>query len=304
MKSNIKNPRKVSESNSEIANAEEISSENSEVYRLSLQNKNLLEENETLIANLDVLKAHYDELVKTSELSDDDKHKLLMKSVERCQQFETNLKIYERKIEFLLAENDNLHAELRALKVTSIELKNDVKMEIIEKPKFSIVEEVQLNSEEITNIQDELQQVRSELNGFCLSVLKNIKSLDEENILKMDTEKLSQIAILETNVATNFITRQELDALTSNQKKMQETIKAHEAKEKYFEEIARVAQYQLKSQQLMLSQFSDDEIIARHLIVDLQSNSNESYLLTKTVRDLKVRYKKYFLCRHHNFISL
>lgn len=304
MKSNIKNPRKVSEINSEIANAEEISSENSEVYRLSLQNKNLLEENETLIANLDVLKAHYDELVKTSELSDDDKHKLLMKSVERCQQFETNLKIYERKIEFLLAENDHLHAELRALKVTSIELKNDVKMEIIEKPKFSIVEEVQLNSEEITNIQDELQQVRSELNGFCLSVLKNIKSLDEENILKMDTEKLSQIAILETNVATNFITRQELDALTSNQKKMQETIKAHEAKEKYFEEIARVAQYQLKSQQLMLSQFSDDEIIARHLIVDLQSNSDESYLLTKTVRDLKVRYKKYFLCRHHNFISL
>lgn len=291
MKSNIKNPRKVTETNLEVANTvEEIFTENPEVSRLSLENKKLKQENDTLISNLDELKAHYDELVRTSELSDDEKHKLLMRSVEQCQNFETNLKIYERKIEFLLVENDHLNAELRTLKITSVELKNDVKMEIIEKSQSSPVEGVRHDFEEISNIQDELQQVRSELNGFCLYVLKNIKSLDEENILKIDTEKFSQIAILENNLATNFITRQELNALTSNQEKMQETIRAHEAKEKYFEEIARVAQYQLKSQQLMLSQFSDDEIIARHLIVDLQSNSNESYLLTKTVRDLKVRY--------------
>lgn len=285
------NNRKVTQSNLEVD--EGISLENSEVLRLSLQNKNLLEENETLRANLeqmDVLRAHYDELVRTSELSDDDKHKLLMKSVERCQKFETNLKVYERKIEFLLAENDHLHAELRALKITSVELKNDVRMGMIEKPQQESVELDRYDSEEKSNIQDELRQVRSELNGLCLCVLKNIKSLDEENILNMDTDKFSQIAILDTNQATNFITRQELNTLTANQEKMQETIRAHEAKEKHFEELARVAQYQLKSQQLMLSQFSDDEIIARHLIVDLQSNSNESYLLTKTVRDLKVRF--------------
>jgi centrosomal protein CEP290 len=294
---NSKSEQKTNENQSELSSSSQpnrvitSSSDNDpETFLLIQQIKSLKDENETLKLNLertDLLKAQYEELVRTSELSDDDKHKFLVNSLERCHQFESNLVFYERKFKFLLEENDKLNVEIRALKVASIELKTDLKMEALEKSSI-VIEETSENSNELFNIQLELQQVRTELNGFCTNILKNIKSLDEENILQIDTEKLSQIAILEPNLSTNFITRNEFDALAFNLSRMQETIKAHEAKEKHFEEIAKVAQQQLKSQQLMLSQFSDDEIVARHLIVDLQSQSNENYLLAKTVRDLKV----------------
>lgn len=262
----------------------------SEFNELNLRIKNLLDENEELKIRLDkmaLIRQQYEELVRSSELSDDDKQNLLMKCLERCHEFENSIKVYERKFEFLRAENDQLHAEVRMLKVTSVELKNAIKMENLEKSQTN--HEIFLdNNEDIQTIQDELQQVRTELNCLCFNVLKNIKSMDDENLLKLDKENFSKIAIIETDFSTNFITRNELDALKSNLVKMQETISAHETKEKHFEELAKIAQNQLKSQQLMLSQFSDDEIVARHLIVDLQSQSNENYLLAKTVRDLKV----------------
>lgn len=281
---------KVLKENEEEDEASPMVESSSEFIELNLRIKTLLDENEELKNRLDkmaLIKQQYEELVRSCELSDDDKQNLLMKSLERCHDFENSIRIYERKFEFLLAENDQLHAELRLLKVASLELRNDIKMQNLEKSQIN--HEILLeNNQDIQAIQDELQQVRSELNCLCFNVLKNIKSMDDENILKLDTGKFDKITIIESDLSTNFITRNELDALKSNLVTMKETISAHEAKEKHFEELAKIAQNQLKSQQLMLSQFSDDEIVARHLIVDLQSQSNENYLLAKTVRDLKV----------------
>lgn len=261
-----------------------------EIDELNLRIKNLVDENQELkyqLEKITLIRQQYVELVRSSELSDDDKQNLLMRCLERCHAFENKIKIFERKFEYLLAENDQLHAEIRALKIASVQLRGDIQMENLTKsqPCHEILSD---NNEDIQTIQEELQQVRTELNCLCFNVLKNIKSIDNENILKLDMEKFTKIAILEVDLSTNFITRNEFDSLKSNLVKMQETISAHEVKEKHFEELAKIAQYQLKSQQLMLSQFSDDEIVARHLIVDLQSKSNENYLLAKTVRDLKV----------------
>lgn len=268
----------------------------SETFKLKLLIKDLSDENEAIRFEL-IKKQHveeqYEELVKSSELCDDDKYRLMVKSLERCHEFETNLESYERKIDFLKNENDNLHREMRNIKVSSIEVMNEMKHEILRKTEellnVNVINEDDENEkEEIKKLEEDLHEMRFKLNALCFNVLKNLKTLDDENVLKIDTEKLSNVAILENNLTTSFITRSELNEMKSRLLKMQETINMNEIREKHLEELTRISQQQLKAQQIMLSQFSDDEIASRHLIVDLQSQSNENYLLTKTARDLKI----------------
>ncbi|KAG5681609.1 hypothetical protein PVAND_011025 [Polypedilum vanderplanki] len=264
-----------------------------ETLQLKLLIEKLSNENDEMKLNLEKmtrLQEQYEELVKSSELSDDDKHQLLVKSLERCHEFESNLQTYERKIDFLMNENDNLHREMKMLKVSSLELVNEMKMEILNKTEEMVtidMDENEENENDISTVEEELQRLRLELNGFCFNVLKNIKTLDSENILEnLNMEQLSNVTIIENNLTTTFITRRELDSLKLTLAKLKETIKAHETREKHLEELTKIAQHQLKSQQLMLSKFSEDEIVTRHLLVDLQSQSDDNYLLTKTTREL------------------
>jgi len=273
----------------------EVAVDASETLKLKLLIKDLSDENEVIrleLVKMRHVEEQYEELVRCSELCDDDKYRLMVKSLERCHEFETNLQSYERKIDFLKNENDNLHREVRNLKVSSIEVMNELRMEILKKTEELLnvngINEDENEKEEITKLEEELHEMRFKLNGLCFNVLKNLKTLDDENVLKIETEKLSNVAILENNLTTAFITRNELNEMKSKLLKMQETINMNEIREKHLEELTKISQQQLKAQQLMLSQFSDDEIASRHLIVDLQSQSNENYLLTKTARDLKV----------------
>lgn len=283
----------TSEASKAVSRTSSVESE-SEVLKLKILVKDLSEKNDGFEEDLErmrMLEKNYEELVRSSELCDDDKQQLLIKSLQRCHEFESNLQIYGRKIEFLKSENDHLHGELKTLKLSSMVLISDLKMEILEKSRTRRDSENESGTSEDSNVAEltlELQQVRAQLNNFCIEVLKNIKSIDDANILNIDMEKMSTVTVLENNLSTSFITRQEFNSMKSQLAKLQEIIREHEANEKHLEELTKITASQLKSQQLMLSQCSDDEISARHLIVDLQSQSNENYLLTKTTRELKV----------------
>ena len=263
-----------------------------EVLKLKQFVKDLSEKNENFEAELDkmkILERNYEELVRSSELCDDDKNQLVIRSLQRCHEFETNLSMYQRKIEFLKSENDHLHQEMKILKISTMGLAGDLKMDFLDKSEEIEVSDGNSSTDDsdVNELRLELQQIRAQLSGFCYEVLKNIRTIDSENILDVDVEKLSNISVVKNNLSTSFITRQEFNSMKSKIVDMQETIRSHEAKEKHLEELTKITQSQLKSQQLMLSQFSDDEISARHLIVDLQSQSNENYQLAKATRELK-----------------
>lgn len=264
----------------------------SEILKLKHLIKDLSERNENFEEELEkmkILERNYEELVRSSELCDDDKNQLLVRSLQRCHEFETNLSTFERKIEFLKTENDQLHEELKALKFSTLNLVSDLKMTFLEKSEeFEILDETSSTDDsDVNELRSELQQIRTQLSGFCYEVLKNVKSIDNENIIGIDVEKLSNICVVENDLSTSFITRQEFISMKAKVTNMQDSIKAHEVKENHLEEVIKITQSQLKSQQLMLSQLSDHEISARHLIVDLQSKSNEDYQLAKATRDLK-----------------
>lgn len=265
----------------------------SEILKLKVFVKELSDKNEVLLADLETLRIveiNYVELVRSSELCDDGKHQLLIRSLHRCNEFEANLKTYERKIDFLRSENDQLLNELKVLKLSTLETVSDLKMEVLEKSQEMLdlhQENSAAEDSEVNEMRTDLQQIRAQLNGFCVEVFKNIQAIDSENILKVNLNELSNVKVLENNHSTSFITRNEYNSLKAQLAKQAETIKAQATKEKHLIELTKITQSQLKSQQLMLSQFSDEEITARHLIVDLQSQSDDTYLLAKTTRELK-----------------
>lgn len=299
---NLRNVRNGKEVSREISAVPRITvslekvADDDEMMQLKMLVKELSEQNENITSDLDKLKLieeQYNELVRSSELCDDDKEKLLITSLSRCHEIEMNLKCYERKVNYLKNDNEALNNDLKSLKLEYLALISDVKREVLTKART--MQEVKRREEEVDDelvdvgeLNAELQQIRSELNGLCYNILKNVKTIDCDNVLALNVEHLENVQLLENNLTTTFITRQEYEAMKKQLLKMSQKIKDQLAREHYFEQLVKVTQSQLVSQQFLISQFADEEISARHLIVDLQSQSNEKYLLTKTQRDLNL----------------
>lgn len=295
---NVRNNKEIKEISTAprmSVSVEKVADED-EMIQLKMLVKELSDQNENITSDLDklnLIEDQYNELVRSSELCDDDKEKLLITSLNRCHEIELNLKCYERKVNYLKNDNEALNNDLKALKLEYLSLISDVKREVLSKART--MQEAKRHEEEVDDefvdvgeLNAELQQIRSELNGLCYNILKNVKTIDCENVLALNVEQLENVQLLENNLTSTFITRQEYDTMKKQLVKMSKKIEEQIEREHYFEQLVKVTQSQLVSQQFLISQFADEEISARHLIVDLQSQSNENYLLTKTQRDLNL----------------
>lgn len=264
----------------------------SEVDRLKEIISKLSDENDLMSTKLDQMKAveqNYEELVRCSRLSDDEKHQLLVKSLERCHAFENNLAMYERKIEYLRNENDVLCNELKSIKFSAMETIHELEMQIYEKSN-GLMDEIDIHNSspdeeesiEIEALRSELQDVKSQLSSLCLHVLSTATSVDNQH-----RKFIENVSVVEKDLTSSVITRQELTDMEKKIATLEATIKKKESRERQLDELVRVMNTQFKSQQLLLSQCSDNEITTRHLIVDLQSRSNESHLIAKTTKELQ-----------------
>lgn len=295
---NVRNNKEVKEISAAPRRSVSVekNADEDEMIQLKMLVKELSDQNENITSDLDklnLIEEQYNELVRSSELCDDDKNKLLITSLNRCHEIELNLKCYERKVNYLKNDNEALNNDLKTLKLEYLALISDVKRDVLSKART--MQEAKRHEEEaddefvdVGELNAELQQIRSELNGLCYNILKNVKTIDSENVLSLNVEKLENVQLLENNLTSTFITRQEYDTMKKQLVKMTKKIEEQTEREHYFEQLVKVTQSQLVSQQFLISQFADEEISARHLIVDLQSQSNENYLLTKTQRDLNL----------------
>lgn len=268
-----------------------MSDYNVEVDKLKQIIADLSEQNDEISTRLDqmkIIEKNYEELLRSSQLSDDDKNKLMVKSLQRCHEFETNLATYERKIEYLNKENDVLFKELNSIKLSAMETIHELQIHNFEKLN-GLTDEIEIDNLqeedtiELDTLRSELQDVRSQLSTLCLNVLNTAKTIDNQ-----DKKFIENVSVIEKNLTASVITRQELNHMEKKISILEETIKKKQQREKQLDELVRVMNTQLKSQQLLLSQFSDNEISTRHLIVDLQSRSNESHLIAKTTKELQV----------------
>lgn len=287
---------------------DQLKKQEAEIDRLKNLVRDLSDHNDRLEVESEqtlMLKNQYNELMQTFESSGEKKDQLLASSLKRCNEIEMSLKTCDRKVDFLKNENDNLTNNLKSLKLEQIGLIADLKVEVLRKNKLidGSLNQMPVNTlnkedaDDFESIAQEFIKIKLELNSLCFNVLKNVQNLDSENLLQIDMTAISRITLLENNLSTSFITRQEYKDMQNQIQKLTNEVQQLRSSEVTLKELAKITQSQLMSQQLLLAKFSEDEISARHLIVDLQSQSNEKYLLTKTQSDLNVTKENYELAR-------
>lgn len=111
--------------------------------------------------------------------------------------------------------------------------------------------------------------------------LKSIVDNDEA------TTHYNSLAVVQDDFAVEFVTRHEFETMQNDCRRLQTLNAEHSAIVKRLEETLRLSERQVKMYQQTFGQQSEEEIALRHLIVDLQSESNEKYILAKTGRELQ-----------------
>ncbi|EAT42669.1 AAEL005809-PA, partial [Aedes aegypti] len=259
-----------------------------EIDRLNDQIECLKEEREQLLQSndeLEVTRKLYNELMEFTKSTDNEKDRILVETLERLKLIESNICAFQRKIEFLKAENDNMHNTMRTIEVEHLNILHGLRSELARKNSTLKKLEHQ-TSVEGRNLESEIERMKLETANFYTIFLRNIQEVDKDNLLHLDYENLARVGLVESNLAVDFMPKEEFKRIKKQLQTAQEEFKKQTIKNGHLEELLKISQEQLRSQQMLISKFSDEEISLRHLVADLQSSSNEKYLLVKTQKEL------------------
>ena len=254
------------------------------------------ERNKLIIANdeLIIVQQQYDDLLQATKASDSEKDQMVAKTIDKLKEIEIDICGYQRKIEFLKAENDNVNNNLRAIKLDHLKILHELRKEIANKnglikkleSKNTKREDSTIDREKIGQLEADVEKMKLETNNFYTIFLKNIQEVDKSHLIDIDYRKLANFSLIKNDLTIEFITKNEFERLNENIRKLQEEVERLTLKNFHMEELLKISQNQVMSQQQIISKFSEEEISLRHLVADLQSSSNEKYLLAKTQKEL------------------
>nr|XP_029732494.1 centrosomal protein cep290 [Aedes albopictus] len=278
---------------------EQVMQKTMEIDRLNDQIESLKEEREQLHKvndELVVTKNLYDELMEFTKSTDNEKDKIMVETLERLKLIESNICAFQRKIEYLKAENDNMHNTMRTIEVEHLNILHGLRSELARKNSTLKKLEHQTSvegrhvsspdSESIGKLETEIERMKLETANFYTIFLKNIQEVDKDNLLPLEYENLARVGLVESNLAVEFVTKEEFKRIKKQVHTVEDELKKQTIKNGHLEELLKISQEQIRSQQMLISKFSDEEISLRHLVADLQSSSNEKYLLVKTQKEL------------------
>ncbi|XP_058831410.1 centrosomal protein cep290 [Topomyia yanbarensis] len=279
--------------------SEQILLKSVEIDRLNEQLELLKEERDNLLKSndeLQVTKNLYDELLQFTRATDNEKDTLLVNTLDRLKQIESNIFIFQRKIDFLKAENDNMYNTMRSLKLDHLNVLHGLKFELAQKTgALKRLEQSTHNtethsssqdSESVERLEKEIERMKQETTNFYTIFLKNIPEVDREHLLDFEYDSLSRFGLVESNLTVDFMPKDEFKRIKHRLAAAEEDLKRQHIKAGHLGDLLRISQEQIQSQQSLISKYSDEEISLRHLVADLQSSSNEKYLLVKTQKEL------------------
>ncbi|XP_055606645.1 centrosomal protein cep290 [Uranotaenia lowii] len=261
--------------------------------------------------DLGITQKLYDELLQFTKSTDEEKDKLLVETLDRLRTIESSICVFQRKVEFLKAENDNMHNTLRAIKVEHIQILHELKTELSRKTTSLKRLESQSkcegrniyspDSESIERLEKEIERMKLETTNFYKIFLKNIQDVDKENSIGLEYDFLSRFGLVDSNLTIDFISKDEFKRINSQLKNAEDELKKQLIRNGHLQDLLKISQEQISSQQMLISKYSDEEISLRHLVADLQSSSNEKYLLARTQKDLdEAREREEFLKLENN----
>uniref|UniRef100_A0A182LRS4 Uncharacterized protein n=1 Tax=Anopheles culicifacies TaxID=139723 RepID=A0A182LRS4_9DIPT len=197
-----------------------------EIDRLTERNEQLRTENERLLAvqdELHVTQKLYNEMLQITNASENEKDRLLVQTVDRLKDIESGVCTLQRKVDFLKADNDNLHNSLRQIKSEYLNLLHDLRLELARKS--TELKQVHasgtmkedsfdsMDSDLVEKLESELMRMKFEATNIYNIFLKNIQEVDKEQLPDVDYSKLNQLSIVDNNLAVEFITREEYKRL-------------------------------------------------------------------------------------------
>ncbi|XP_035787011.1 centrosomal protein cep290-like [Anopheles albimanus] len=270
-----------------------------EIDRLTEALEELRNENERLLAQQDELKVTetlYNELLSITKASDSEKDRMLVQTFERLKSIESGVCALQRKVDYLKSDNDNLQNTMRTIKNEHLELLHAMRCELARKnseikQRQSVESSNQQSvdtaeSESIEKLEAELARMKQEATNFYGIFLKNIQEVDKDQLLEVDLSQMNQLGVVDSNLTVEFITKDEYRKLREKLDHLERELQREATKNGHLEELLKVSNEQIRSQQSLISKYSEEEVSLRHLVVDLQSTSNEKYLLARTHKEL------------------
>ncbi|XP_049542835.1 centrosomal protein cep290 [Anopheles darlingi] len=270
-----------------------------EIDRLTEALDELRNENERLLAQHDELKVTetlYNELLNMTKASDSEKDRMLVQTLERLKSIESGVCALQRKVDYLKSDNDNLQNTMRTIKSEHLELLHTLRCELARKnSEFKQRQSVEgsnqnpvdtVESESIEKLEAELARMKQEATNFYGIFLKSIREVDKDQLLEVDYSKINQLGVVDSNLSVEFITKDEYRNLRERLDHMERELQREATKNGHLEELLKISNEQIRSQQSLISKYSEEEVSLRHLVVDLQSTSNEKYMLARTHKEL------------------
>lgn len=245
---------------------------------------------------IDILRTQIVELTDTLQSSKDEQELLLAKQYEEIIRCRTDLLVERKKTKFLHDDCHRMRKQSKADKEMANRIQFEMQKELIQNGKLI----AKLNQDRhLTNKQpkqtldhgtdNELIRLKVQL-GKCTELfVRHLPSIDVQNVLRLPINELEQYAVVDGKLAVELLAKDEYLGLKERCASLEKHNQDLTIRSQHLNDLLAVHRQQIRSQQQFLAKSSEDEISLRHLVVDMQSESNEKYIIAKSTRELEER---------------
>lgn len=252
-----------------------------ELNKLSEKNRNLQLE----VEKLRIYELNFSELQQNLSQNESDLTKYCTTLVEKLTDLDVQFTSQSKKYKFLLedfekSEKDHKNSEIQKISLIA-DLKrqiNDMQSELIFKSTSKVSENVE--SVEFRKLREHLQKQQLQLANILDLVFSG----------KVPDFKIpgisSEYGIIDEKFELGYITSEELESYKAKKEKAENTSRNLKESLKNLENSLKISEEENRSLKSLLAEINDQHIDLRHLIADLQSTSDEKYLLSKSRQEL------------------
>lgn len=184
-----------------------------------------LRENELKIEELKIYESQFNGLTEASKTSDETKDSLLAEQIEQMVQLKNAINCEEKKTKFALEDYECLNKIYKRTKEKQIRLLLELRMELLESRKLCSEYQrrekrtepiaVADDKNEIFALRSELKNLKNKTSYLNSAIIKNIKTLDSENEIGLNYERIEKLGVVRNNFVVDFITKAEYEELQS-----------------------------------------------------------------------------------------
>lgn len=242
------------------------------------------------IDELKIYRKHYEELYLHMKASDLEVMQACAELTEKTAKLETDLMKAEKCLQYLKEDLDNNLGELKEKQMFWLEKESKYKMNIknlelesehLKREKENCFSIYCYSKEEYLSLQKSFTKNLMKLSLVTEEILSG-KSTDSINIPDLSID----YGIIVDNYQLDVIPLEEFEKENKLNKEFQEQKAEMLKNTAHLESLLVIAREQIQSQQKLLNDITDNHISLRHLVADLQSTSEEKFLIAKMQRDL------------------